>query len=104
MIHHSFVVTGGQPGECRWEGREAKAPLPFLLFLCLCYSWCRKASPSLKMAPSPFLIGVNTENIARLVQAMTLEEMIVNELMDVENRLMVAKRRGREWERLGVWG
>lgn len=56
------------------------------------------------MAPSPFLIGVNTENIARLVQAMTLEQTIVNELMDVENRLMIAKRRGREWERLGVWG
>ena len=56
------------------------------------------------MAPSPFLIGVNTENIARLVQAMTLEQTIVNELMDVENRLKVAKGEGGEWEGRGVWG
>ena len=25
-------------------------------------------------------------------------------IMDLENRLVVAKEKGREWDRLGAWG
>ena len=27
-----------------------------------------------------------------------------NKLMDMGNRLVVAKRRGREWDAQGIWG
>ena len=27
-----------------------------------------------------------------------------NRLTDIENRLVVAERGGKEWDRLGVWG
>ena len=27
-----------------------------------------------------------------------------NKIMDLENRLVVARARGREWEGLGAWG
>jgi len=34
----------------------------------------------------------------------TKEPFHKNKIMDLKNRLVVARRRGREWDELGTWG